>query len=216
MTQALVDRLPPRVRFLPWVGPNYWNRGLSQERLLIIGESHYSGSEADIPGDSRNRNLTRRDIKWQFGPKSWAYFTKVATTMSLRGISSNSDKGQFWREVAFYNYAQRIVGVGARIAPTLEDWKSAQAPLEDVLDVLQPTHVLATGKRLWMNLPQDWGPSARPPLSFEGGNWDLCEGSTRGGRRFWATYIPHPSSFGYSPGRWNPLVGHFRALDPIK
>ena len=34
-----------KTRFLPWVGKEYWSGSARKQRLLLLGESHYSGDQ---------------------------------------------------------------------------------------------------------------------------------------------------------------------------
>lgn len=204
-----------RVRFAPWIGTEY-RRGVPPGRhLLIIGESHYSGQERDLAEDRRNRNLTRDVICRQWNGETYSYFTKLSEAVSGKPCREGPVKQVFWNTVAFYNFIQDIVSVGARVAPTEEHRQEALKVLPKIIDRLEPNCVLATGKRLWEGLPESWLPG--PKIGFEGQEWDTCEYHPSNANPLRATYIHHPSGFGFGTGsRWSPLVKSFLDLPLLR
>jgi hypothetical protein len=201
----------PFLRWDPWIGSQYGTSGLNNRRLLIVGESHYVGSQEELERNRTDRGLTKDVVKLQWSGESWSYFTKIA--YAVTGANS-VDKRDFWNQVAFYNYVQDIVGVGARGGPSKALWEQAADLLPQVIDILQPDYIFATGVRLWEHLPS-WPDG--PYLKFEDQEWQTCVGHTRSGRGFRATYMLHPSSSHCGAGmRWAPLVRDFLNLSHFK
>ena len=78
--------------------------------------------------------------------------------------------------------------------------ENAVVAFYEVLEELQPTHVLALGDRLWQSLPEG---DVVAPVFF---------GANQRERRLYlggisATSMPHPSYC--SPPEWHPLVDAF-------
>lgn len=169
------------VRFSPWVGDQYQS-GFSGVRLLILGESHYY--KGPHPGPEFTRELTQGYIDGTVNHRFW---TLVARSVGGQSMSREQCQA-FWRQVAFYNYIQDVVGVGARVAPTAQMWASARRPFREVLRVIDPDAVLVLGRRLWGHLPKATG----TPAPIGGGAI--------------AIYINHPASIGFLPSRWTPAV----------
>lgn len=194
--------------FDPWRGELYGrpnDLGLPS-RLLILGESHYGGSE------EYRRSLTREVIEDQWSGHSYRYFTTVQR--AVLGPSKEVDAKDFWQSVAFYNFIQRLVGEKPRDRPTPPMWKEAAAPFRETLNRLGPTHVIVTGFGLWDQL--------RKHLPSDEDFWsDAPEGEVATIRKFvhgsgkcLAVKIEHPSSGRFSPPQWHPVIQNFLRMTP--
>ena len=78
----------------------------------------------------------------------------------------------------------------------------------DVLAQLAPRFVLVAGKRLWSKLP-----SGRK-LNLErsdGSSWPAREYAGPDGEPILATYINHPSSYGFSWHKWSDVAAALRS-----
>jgi len=105
------------VFFRPWVGDRYEAGGQFSKRVLVLGESHYQWDE-NIP---LAENLTIECVQEQLsGTATQAFWTKIAVAF-LKRDPSLRDKREFWQAVAFDNYVQSNVGLGARVRPT--EWE---------------------------------------------------------------------------------------------
>jgi hypothetical protein len=184
------------VHFLPWEGDQYRSVGLAGVRLLILGESHYHKG-AD-PGSDFTRSLTRKYVDGTMNHRFWTLVAK-----SVAGQSTSRRQCQaFWHTVAFYNYIQNVVGVGARIAPTAEMWRAARQPFHHVLKMIAPHAILVLGKRLWCNLPE--GTSTTLPI--DGQTWPARTYDVANGVYAIATFINHPASLGFLASKWTTVV----------
>lgn len=139
-----------QVKFRPWVGKYYRNRGWHGRRLLVLGESHYSRSKAA----NRDRRLTQRWVRSCLsGDDGSSFFTLVAELVHGRRDIDDASWCRAWDSIAFYNYVQSVVIPGPRVPPTEQQWAAAQRPFIAVLQSLRPDGILVLGKRLWSRLP---------------------------------------------------------------
>lgn len=140
-----------KVKFHPWVGNNYKNE---DKRLLILGESHYGVKESECTDDDKKKftnTLIKNYCLGDYKGRSKRYWTNIM--QSVKGKLHNEiDKTEFWSEVSFYNYIQKFVGETPKTAPTPEMWKEAEEPFFEVLEFLQPKHILVLSKRLWQQM----------------------------------------------------------------
>ena len=212
--------------FDPWIGADYGNPndlGLPS-RLLILGESHYGGSE------NYYRGFTKEVIKDQWRGHRHPYFTKVQK--SVLGPSQEVDAKDFWKFVAFYNFIQRLVEK-PEVRPDQHMWEEAAAPFRETLNRLGPTHVIVTGFGLWDHLPGDedfWfdapeyevatirklvpGPFKTDKLERKGWLGRYRHGSGK----CLAVNILHPSSRRrcrvFRSEQWHPVIRDFLRMAP--
>jgi hypothetical protein len=177
--------------FLPWIGPRY-EEGVDGVRILILGEAHYVGDAVD-----NHPELTTQIIEdCHTGNRKLPYFTKL-TRLLQRGL----DIEDIWPRVAFYNFIQEPVLGGARTRPTQDQWCEGRAPYQRRLTELEPDLVIATGKDLWERLPR------RGMVEQEGNDsGGVATLRPNGARSPLTGFIHHPSSGGFSYGRWLPIV----------
>ena len=121
--------------FNPYVGQNYYNRGPFGRRVLVLGESHYGGTENEYP------EFTQWVVE-NFGRhRRHRFFTTVQKVIqgTARGHRlPDEQRACFWPTVAFYNYVQSIVGARPRARPTEEMWQGAQLPFLNLLEAVRP------------------------------------------------------------------------------
>lgn len=184
--------------FQPWEGSGYSD---SAHRLLLVGEGHYlpeSESRYDTP------TLTKEIVgRVRDGTQVLPFYTRTAPTvlgaLGAKSLGSN-ERITFWNRVAFYNYIPGIVASQARQRPTSEMWAAAPAPFCAVLTKLRPHCVLVLGKSLWNAI-----------RFVDGWSSATCENADAAVRLWhspadddmFATWIAHPSSFGYSRMKWS-------------
>lgn len=174
--QSILKKLEEmEVSFLPWVEVEEYLNGIFYDkdgnlqygdtnckgkRVLVLGESHYCANETDA-----NLYLTQRVIEDLISPQTlaewkekWEYYkntyTKFERALVGKKVSVGDEKQSLWKHVAFYNYVQRAL-TGPRKRPTASDFNDSKAAFFAVLDVLEPDFVIAWGKRLYANLPNE-------------------------------------------------------------
>ncbi len=155
--------------FDPWVGSRYTSEGIGGRRLLILGESHYGGSDCEYAAFTSE---VIRDMALQ--KNRLAFFSRVLRLVTGgRGPLSDAERSDFWERVAFYNYVQSSPGDGPRCRPSAEMWIAAAEPLLSTLLELSPDVMLVLGLELANNLPRSHRESpfaacvTPPPRDFD-------------------------------------------------
>lgn len=160
------------IRFLPWIGDQYFKSGFGGYKILLLGESHYS----DTPDDRDNPELTRMIVAhYALGPKPHRYFSILSALVAGAARPRNltpAQQGHIWQSLCFYNYVQDLLPV-ARRRPSPDMWKNAAQPFAEILGELRPDILLVAGKQLSWHIP------ALPEYIA-------------------ALHITHPSAFGFS------------------
>jgi hypothetical protein len=186
------------VHFQPWVGSEYER---STHRLLLVGEGHYL-DQTELRYDTPT--LTQEIIcRVRDGTQVLPFYTRTASTVIGTAHFGPEDRSKFWNRVAFYNYVPMVAGSKARERPSAYMWTAAIAPFCSVLTSLQPRCVLVLGQGVWNAIQL-------------GAGWSSNDGEQKEKAiRLWhspdrnphfATWIAHPSSFGYSRVKWSARV----------
>lgn len=181
----------------PWVGNKYEDPLNFNSRTLILGESNYT----DV--DKFNNELvincvlddmeTDPDVQRDTGG-----FCRFSTKLRrlIFGSDSTIKPGEFWHDVAFYNFVQEVVGSNARDRPTGEMWRASIPAFIEVVETLKPSRILVLGQANWSNLLSILE-------SFPIDKFSALLGV--GSERIVAGYINHPSSsLTYSV--WHPIA----------
>ena len=192
-TQTAMDAVVKSIAapfFIPWVGADY---EASEERLLILGESHY-GDES-MPGNS-TITFTQEYVDGQ----NHRFWTSI-----MQGVRGQPywelDRKEFWKSVAFYNYVQQPVAETAGVAPSAEMFALSKEAFFSVLSQLAPKKILVLSNRLWENMPTDGLPG--PLLSYGQDTRETLIYQYDGGKAL-ACWVPHPSR--YSWPQWHPMI----------
>lgn len=180
--------------FLPWVGTHYAN-GINGQRLLVLGESHYSE-------DPRNAypRLTRDIVGRVVAGERFPFFTKLGSVIQM----STKPTAFSWQAVLFYNFVQQLVGAHARDRPTEAMWAGGFEPLTAVLTEHQPSAVLVAGGGTWGGLSRYFPADAQSQATASGEHvrvWQFA-----GQAPMAATWIDHPASFGFRTEEWTERV----------
>jgi hypothetical protein len=128
--------------WLPWVGQAFPKR-LPQQRLLIVGQSHYYKAPDQTADDYVRDPYSTRDVVSEqgYGTRTWKripilFFNK-----------SEVDYNSFWSNIAFYNFVQRPMKSlgGQREQPSFEDYMSGWAVFLETVKIVEPSHCLFIG-----------------------------------------------------------------------
>lgn len=191
-----------KIVFHPWIGSLYGKIG---PRLLLVGESHYGEPEEE----PTHATVTVVE-KWQTREWNIRYLTTAACL--LTGLPSwEIDRRTALEHIAFYNFVQISMPL-LEIRPTESQFRASWDAFREVLDLLSPTHILATGQKLlWENMP----PFDRGESRFCVGDREMEVGeyTTPAGFAL-ASVIPHLSRY-FSASNWRPAVQAFLALDKL-
>ncbi len=148
------------IKFQPWVGSSYQS---TTPRLMILGESHHAGRDEKVTSEITVETVTSYiEADRHFGWRD--YFTKVHRVVRGREVQTDTQSREtFWQAVIFYNYVQEIAAEGGHDrAPTPEMFLAGRAPLLEVLKYYRPTHLIATGRRLWRYVRNNHAGGADP------------------------------------------------------
>jgi len=138
------------------------------------------------------------------------YLTTAACL--LTGLPSwEIDRYTALENISFYNFVQVTMPL-IEVRPTEAQVRGSWGAFREVLDILSPTHILATGQKLlWENMPLfDRGQSrfCMGDKSMEFGEYETATGFAL------ASVIPHLSRY-FSAPTWRPAVQAFLALDKL-
>ena len=180
--------------FLPWVGAHYAN-GINGQRLLVLGESHYSD-------DSRNAypQFTRDIVGRVVAGERFPFFTRLGGVIQM----STKATAFSWQAVLFYNFVQQLVGAQARDRPTEAMWANGFDPLMAVLTEHQPSAVLVAGVGTWGALSRYFPADAQSQATASGEHVRVWKFT--GLAPMVATGIDHPASFGFRTEEWTERV----------
>ncbi len=201
------------VFFEPWVGKDYQTGGLFSKKILVVGESHYCGSEdcngkcgfRDFP-EGGCEDFTHNTIMDYLSGEctdGWTRTFKKFERSLVNKVTSLEDSNRIWHSLAFFNYLQ-VAMTEARKAGTDEDYKESQIAFYEVIEKLQPELIIVWGMRLFYKLPEEnW--TEGDSLIIDG--YDVKNGyyQLKNGRKARCIAVYHPSA-GYSWNWWHKVI----------
>ncbi len=131
------------LKWLPWIGENYFTVPL-EKRILIIGESHYHDKSRSSIAMHNKVTFTREVIKDMAIRRNY-YGTKLFKNLHYALFSNDEfDANKFWNAVSFYNFIQRPMRTNAE-RPNRNDWLTAWSVFAELSIILQPRICLFIG-----------------------------------------------------------------------
>ncbi len=130
--------------WLPWVGARFPARQQHQ-RLLIVGQSHYyKGATPEAREQNRasyaDPNSTREVVEeYGYGTKTWCAIPRLLFQ------TAEIDHARFWEDVAYYNFAQKVMDQNSGQNPDAKDYTDGWLLFPRIMQVLQPSHCLFIG-----------------------------------------------------------------------
>jgi hypothetical protein len=182
-------------RYFPWIGDAF--RTQAGARLLVLGESHHFRQ----PKHDR-REATRELIYDAITPGTSPYLYFKVLPEILAGDRSLDVVGRakIWNAIAFENIVQEAADPKTR-RPRAGAIERGKPALYQLINYLQPTHVLFVSRRAWDGVPYDkeFRGRSQETLRVDGRHeaYELHLGCV-GGVTFWMTYILHPTN-GHPP-----------------
>lgn len=123
--------------WLPWIGSDYFNNTID-ERILILGESHYDANPATYRQTMNNRLFTRAILS-EYGigddSKGTPFFNNIQK--AFQG-ADGTKPSKFWKNVAFYNFVQKAMEQ-IKHRPTSGDFYKAWKVFPQIIEVLKPS-----------------------------------------------------------------------------
>ncbi len=133
--------------WLPWVGKEYKN---NKRRILIVGESHYQIAESDdeykrgFETTINDKELTRNCVYECPIIKDWD--NKTYDNIHKVLLKTNKfDKELFWKQIAFYNFVQRLMDYRVKERPSYSDFFRSWEIFLAVVKILNPTDCIFIG-----------------------------------------------------------------------
>ena len=201
------------VFFEPWVGKDYQTGGIFSKKILIVGESHYCGSEdcngkcgfRDFPegGCEDFTHNTIMDYLSGDCTDGWTRTFKKFERSLVNKVTTLEDSNRIWHSLAFFNYLQ-VAMTEARKAGTEEDYQESQIAFYEVIEKLQPELIIVWGLRLFNKLPEEnW--TEGDSLIIDG--YDVKNGyyQLKNGEKARCIAVYHPST-GYSWDWWYKVI----------
>lgn len=179
--------------------------------MLILGESAYSWPDGHggvvNPGADHPTDVVRYWGIEHFGKRG--YMTSMGKALCGKKEPTLDEREHAWSEVAFTEFIQVTVGMGAKKRPTARMIREARKGLLPLLEEIRPTKVLVTGMNLWNNfLPGCNGPHLCDDLQA----YKLSDG-----RLVWCLAVPHPSNRmkgqGFPWKRISDAIRTFKAIN---
>lgn len=220
---TMSENFTANVHFVPWVGCNYSSGGLFSQRILVLGESHYSKEHFNKPPEI-TKYYTRHIMQYWAINRNAAFYSKVRNVilrgngLSVNGYEKNELRQKFWDSVAFFNYVQAYVGTGARKRPQSQQWTMSESAYWEVIEKLKPDICLILGEELWKHLPKSDDQRSISVRPFK----DDMTGKTFKSvvinkHETLLAHTPHPASFGlFSKSKVVPIVKRLLELDCAK
>lgn len=135
--------------FDPWKGANYDSSGFCGKKVLLVGESHYSGYDGSQgpPTSSFTAECVRDHIKGEPGTPFWGRLMNVVAPEYA------GRKQEFWDAVAFCNFVQVPLKGNQHDRPVGLQFAESTAAFLDVLEYLEPDRVLLCSRKSGDYLP---------------------------------------------------------------
>ncbi|WP_158642852.1 hypothetical protein [Mucilaginibacter ginsenosidivorax] len=204
-----LKELKKKLTWLPWVGEHY-SVLPAENRVLLIGESHYLTDSAGSKAEHEKDNLTRRIVGSkgidQKGRSN--FYINTQKLMLGNGTLQKRERYIFWSRLAFYNFIQTPMD-SLKHRPTEEHMLIASDNFIDVIKVLKPSVCVFLGLGAAEKLNEVIHNSAYKFEREIGGAKKVGKNTPRIGRIIAPDgqvikllFVKHPSSY-FSPGSWN-------------
>ena len=201
------ELLQAGVRFLPWIG-NQYREGFNGHRFMILGESFYSywdDNNHEIPN-----NFAILCIQEVIERGDCANFWKtveqaIVNEIRINGFTPNGGEN-LWNRLAFYNFVQCEINGGARLRPSIKDFRNSYDVFTKVLSYLEPSRVWICGHILWDTIKKIENEKNIPNDCIH----DRIKAyHLNNGTEVWCLRTVHPSSGSFSWRREHPVIMSF-------
>lgn len=131
------------LKWLPWIGNEYFDVP-NDNRLLIIGESHYGGTPEAIQAHE-NILFTRIGVNEFAVQRQYHGKIKLYRNMHLALIGNDTfDSQKLWSKICFYNFIQKTMDTN-KGRPSDLDFSKSWETFFPLAEVLQPKVCLFMG-----------------------------------------------------------------------
>ena len=200
----------------PWVGAKYDQRK-QDDRLLIVGESHYTGEKnkdkvKDVIENHHGHLTHTRETVENLGIREIEPNKTFSNIHKLLSRSESFNREAFWGDVCFYNIIQRLMRfpTGKSERPLAGDFDQGWKVFLDLVAVLQPSHCLFIGveasnhfNRVMRQGPVSFTNATKPEKV--GSIWGRHATLQVSGRELPIHFIKHSGSY-FSPEKWRAYL----------
>ena len=137
---SLFDKIE-NLTWLPWIGKNYT---ISNRRILIVGDSHYTVDGNDYNDFISNKNTTRNFACGYMNGEEWKFNKNLR--LCLLNVDDKTLLKPLWERIAFYNFIQEPMKQ-RDAKPTIEQYKIAWQCFIKIVKIIQPTDCIFVGVR---------------------------------------------------------------------
>ena len=194
-----VGARPEGMHYIPYIGTNYQDGFAKGLKLLILGDSHHSGTDQRTAASDAITDYIRGE--------SYPFFDRIQQTVTGDPAKSEGERRAFWEKVAFTNLIQESMGASSE-APTKAQWEFAWNCFPEMVSFARPDLLFCFTRR-------GWNIQAKFNSVFSGENlyniqtandyaylYDFS--NIAPGYKAVAGCFNHPSSRGYRPDDWHP------------
>lgn len=141
----------------PWIGAQYFSRGIHGTRILIVGESAYKKGGYPPGFDESNLNISLvgdaiGQDEGQAHRKKSKFFTRIAWIFGYDPRAYEQRK-ELWSSLAYCNFITSIF-VGPKEKPLPEHWESGKEAFIRILRDTSPDIAICFGQRVWLHIPK--------------------------------------------------------------
>ena len=139
-----------KLKWLPWIGKNYDS---ADQKILIVGESHYTGTDENSIKKHQSKDYTRIVVD----ELALKYLTKdkrsgtLFRNLNLALLGTESKKTEirktYWDKVCFYNFVQEEMKTIQK-RPSKEQLNDGWKSFVELMKILKPTKVLFIGSKV--------------------------------------------------------------------
>jgi hypothetical protein len=195
----------------PWIGKQYNRRSQHGMKVLIMGESAYDWKE-----NGRVRTASVKQIinwYWKKGQYGKSKFPRNLVKLFLSDEEREPKNLEgLWNSVAYANFIQSRVGIGARARPTTSMCRDSFEPTEALISEIAPDCIIIASRLAWNWLKGLGRPG--PRLRVKGSAHETRIFPTSKGQSALAVRVLHPARRDFRPEEWKPVIS--RTLDAAR
>lgn len=180
--------------FQPWIGDHYRQGGKFSIPILIVGESNH-GVTQGVETDAVFIHILINGIinaTWKH-----RFFSNIQRTF-VENADTYESRNEFWHSVAHHEYIQSWLPQ-AGVPPSEDMWREAKPIFQEVVSELAPKCILFVCKRVYDRVSADFGEGEL--ITFVDSNHRNLDRKTIQIQNAYATYIKHPTYFGFRNSR---------------
>lgn len=201
------------LKWLPWVGKHYAQNS-NENKILLIGESHYLGDKPDAEKEYEKRNMTRlivKDMGVDGNKYGSDFFINTYKLLLTDKEFDNAGRRRLWDNVVFYNFVQTPMR-NKKTRPKKQEMVDARSNFMDLLTIFKPTVCIFLGLKAELGLNETiekLGYKLIKPISWKDringcyGRYGRIESPD--GNMIKLVFVRHPSQY-FTYGLWNNFL----------